>query len=148
MALPTQNESGVLALVPRNDSGAQAASPRPSRGNAAFTRGPFRDDDRIAPPGHGGEGGPRRRASMAGKGGGEMYVPAHFAADDPAVRDLLHRHGAADLVPVTAAGLVATMLPFIYVPADEAGRNGASGNGAGRNGASRSGSLHGHLARN
>lgn len=61
-----------------------------------------------------------------------MYVPAHFAADDAAVHDLLQRHGAADLVTLTADGLVATMLPFIYVPAspDEPG------------------ALHGHLARN
>jgi transcriptional regulator len=60
-----------------------------------------------------------------------MYVPAQFAADDAAVLDLLDRHGAADLVTVTAEGLVATMLPFIYVPGD-------GGHG----------SLHGHLARN
>jgi transcriptional regulator len=67
-----------------------------------------------------------------------MYVPAHFAADDAAVRQLLQRHGAADLVTVTAEGLVATMLPFIYVPADEAAGNASGGHG----------SLHGHLARN
>jgi transcriptional regulator len=75
-----------------------------------------------------------------------MYVPAHFAADEAVVRDLLERHGAADLVTVTAEGLVATMLPFIYVPgsgADEAGGHGGGGHGAGGHG-----SLHGHLARN
>ena len=66
-----------------------------------------------------------------------MYVPAHFAADDAAVRELLERHGAADLVTVTAEGLVATMLPFIYVP-DSPGEAGRGGHGA----------LHGHLARN
>jgi transcriptional regulator len=89
-----------------------------------------------------------------------VYVPAHFAADDAAVRDLLERHGAADLVTVTAEGLVATMLPFIYVPGTgpgEAGRNqgGDSGDGnqggnggSSGNGGSRYGSLHGHLARN
>lgn len=43
-----------------------------------------------------------------------MYVPAQFAPDDNAVRDLLARHGAADLVTVTPDGLVATMLPFVY----------------------------------
>jgi transcriptional regulator len=60
-----------------------------------------------------------------------MYVPAHFAADDAAVGELLERHGAADLVTLTAEGLVATMLPFAYVP--EIGEHGA---------------LHGHVARN
>jgi transcriptional regulator len=60
-----------------------------------------------------------------------MYIPAHFAPDAALVDDLLRNHGAADLVTVTEQGLVATMLPFIYVP------------GAGPNGA-----LHGHLARN
>jgi transcriptional regulator len=43
-----------------------------------------------------------------------MYVPAHFAADDEAVHELLARHRAADLVTMTPDGLVATMLPFIY----------------------------------
>jgi transcriptional regulator len=60
-----------------------------------------------------------------------MYIPAHFAPDDAAVSELLHHHGAADLITVTADGLVATMLPFMYVP--EAGVRGA---------------LHGHVARN
>ena len=60
-----------------------------------------------------------------------MYIPAHFAPDDAMVGELLHRHGAADLVTLTAEGLVATMLPFIYVP-----------------GAGDLGALHGHLARN
>ncbi len=60
-----------------------------------------------------------------------MYVPAHFAPDDEAVGELLRNHGAADLVTLTPEGLVATMLPFVYVP--EAGEHGA---------------LHGHLARN
>lgn len=52
-----------------------------------------------------------------------MYVPAHFAADDAAVTDLLTRHGAADLVTVTERGLLATLLPFIYDPG--AGEHGA-----------------------
>jgi transcriptional regulator len=43
-----------------------------------------------------------------------MYVPSHFAADESAVHDLLANQGAADLVTLTAQGLVATMLPFIY----------------------------------
>jgi transcriptional regulator len=59
-----------------------------------------------------------------------MYVPGHFAADGAAVDELLRDHGAAHLITQTAGGLVATMLPFIYVPA--AGEHGA---------------LHGHLAR-
>jgi transcriptional regulator len=45
-----------------------------------------------------------------------MYVPAHFAADDEAVRQLLADHGAADLVTMTAGGLMATMLPFVHDP--------------------------------
>jgi transcriptional regulator len=60
-----------------------------------------------------------------------MYVPAHFAMDDGAVRDLLTYHGAADLVTATADGLMATMLPFVHDP--DAGKLGA---------------LLGHVARN
>ena len=60
-----------------------------------------------------------------------MYVPGHFAADEELLGELLRNHGAADLITVTDEGLVATMLPFVYVP--EAGEHGA---------------LHGHLARN
>jgi transcriptional regulator len=62
-----------------------------------------------------------------------MYIPAHFAVDEAATRELLARHGAADLVTMTDEGLVATMLPFAYVPPDKDGELGA---------------LHGHLARN
>jgi transcriptional regulator len=60
-----------------------------------------------------------------------MYIPAHFSPDEALVGELLHQHGAADLITVTPSGLVATLLPFIYVP--EAGPLGT---------------LHGHLARN
>ena len=60
-----------------------------------------------------------------------MYIPAHFAPDEATVDELLRNHGAADLVTVTAEGLMATFLPFIYEPS--AGTRGA---------------LHGHLARN
>jgi transcriptional regulator len=60
-----------------------------------------------------------------------MYIPAYFAADEATVGELLRNHGAADLVTLTAEGLVATLLPFIYLP--EAGQHGA---------------LHGHVARN
>ena len=60
-----------------------------------------------------------------------MYVPGHFAADEELLGELLRNHGAADLVTQTDDGLVATMLPFVYVP--EAGEHGA---------------LHGHVARN
>src|SRR5439155_1285751 len=62
---------------------------------------------------------------------GSMYVPAHFAMDDAAVRELLDRHGAADLVTATPDGLVATMLPFVHDRT--AGEHGA---------------LLGHVARN
>jgi transcriptional regulator len=65
-----------------------------------------------------------------------MYVPAHFAPDAALVDELLRNHGAADLVTLTEQGLVATMLPFIYVPP-------ARPRPAGELGA-----LHGHLARN
>jgi transcriptional regulator len=60
-----------------------------------------------------------------------MYIPAHFAVDDAAVRDLLAQHGAADLITLTDDGLLATMLPFAYEPA--AGEHGV---------------LYGHVARN
>jgi transcriptional regulator len=60
-----------------------------------------------------------------------MYIPAHFAASDEAVHDLLANHGAADLVTLTQDGLLATMLPFVYRP--EIGEHGA---------------LYGHVARN
>src|SRR5712691_1285673 len=60
-----------------------------------------------------------------------MYIPAHFAADEATVSELLARHGAADLITLTADGLLATMLPFAYEPA--AGEHGT---------------LLGHVARN
>jgi len=65
-----------------------------------------------------------------------MYVPAHFAPDAALVDELLRNHGAADLVTLTEQGLVATMLPFIYVPP------------SGPRPAGELGALHGHLARN
>jgi transcriptional regulator len=65
-----------------------------------------------------------------------MYIPAHFAPDETQVNELLRNHGAADLVTLTAQGLVATMLPFIYVPPGDSGT------------AEPHGALHGHLARN
>jgi transcriptional regulator len=60
-----------------------------------------------------------------------MYIPAHFAPDDAAVDELLAKHGAGDLITLTADGLLATMLPFLYEPA--AGERGA---------------LYGHVAMN
>ncbi|HEY7275581.1 MAG TPA: FMN-binding negative transcriptional regulator [Trebonia sp.] len=70
-----------------------------------------------------------------------MYVPAHFAPDQSVVDELLRNHGAADLVTVTERGLVATMLPFIYVPPSGPAATGPRAAG-------QHGSLHGHLARN
>jgi transcriptional regulator len=64
-----------------------------------------------------------------------MYIPSHFAASDATIRELLERHGAADLVTLTDDGLLATMLPFAYVQ------------GAGQRG-SEWGALYGHVARN
>ncbi len=65
-----------------------------------------------------------------------MYIPAHFAADDEAVRDLLLHQGAADLVTSTGHGLLATMLPFLFDPPGS------------RPDAGPLGSLVGHVARN
>jgi transcriptional regulator len=65
-----------------------------------------------------------------------MYIPAHFAPDQALVDELLRNHGAADLVTMTAEGLLATMLPFVYVPPADSGP------------AAPLGALHGHLARN
>jgi len=64
-----------------------------------------------------------------------MYIPAHFAADEATVSELLARHGAADLITLTADGLLATMLPFAYVPAAPGESNAL-------------GALYGHVARN
>lgn len=72
-----------------------------------------------------------------------MYVPAHFAADAALVDELLRNHGAADLVTLTERGLVATTLPFVYVPPA-----GGSQPEPGQNEPGQHGSLHGHLARN
>ena len=60
-----------------------------------------------------------------------MYIPAHFAAGPDAIRDLLTRPAAANLITITGHGLLATLLPFVYDPS--VGEHGA---------------LHGHLARN
>jgi transcriptional regulator len=60
-----------------------------------------------------------------------MYVPAHFEAGPDAIRNLLTRSGAANLVTMTSHGLLATLIPFVYDP--DAGGHGA---------------LQGHLARN
>jgi transcriptional regulator len=75
-----------------------------------------------------------------------MYIPAHFTPDGALVDELLRNHGAADLVTVTEQGLVATFLPFIYVPPAESGAAGADT--AGPRSAGQHGALHGHLARN
>ena len=56
-----------------------------------------------------------------------MYVPAHFAAPDDALEQLLAAPGAVELVSSTAAGLTATTLPMLHDPA--------------------AGTLAGHLAR-
>jgi transcriptional regulator len=75
-----------------------------------------------------------------------MYVPPHFAPDAALVDELLRNHGAADLVTVTEQGLVATLLPFIYVP--PAGSGPDHSGTAGPRSAGQHGALHGHLARN
>src|SRR5580692_8628997 len=60
-----------------------------------------------------------------------MYIPAHFATTEAEVDELLAKHGAADLITLTEDGLLATMLPFAYLPS--VGERGA---------------LYGHVARN
>jgi transcriptional regulator len=56
-----------------------------------------------------------------------VYVPAHFAAPDDALAQLMAAPGAVDLVSTTDAGLTATTLPMLFDPA--------------------AGTLAGHLAR-
>jgi transcriptional regulator len=80
-----------------------------------------------------------------------MYVPAHFAPDEALVDELLRNQGAADLVTLTEQGLVATMLPFIYVPpaeADTGGSDPGDSDAGEPRAAGQYGALHGHLARN
>jgi transcriptional regulator len=77
-----------------------------------------------------------------------MYVPAHFSVDEAATRELLARHGAADLVTLTDEGLVATMLPFAYVPPGEDGKGGEDWKGGKDRVGGDLGALHGHVARN
>ena len=60
-----------------------------------------------------------------------MYVPAHFEPGPRDIQNLLNQPGAANLVTMTALGLVATLMPFAYDPS--VGEHGA---------------LQGHLARN
>lgn len=44
-----------------------------------------------------------------------LYVPTYYAPADDDVRELLRQHGAVDLVTSTARGLMATMLPMIWL---------------------------------
>ncbi|BCW81905.1 FMN-binding negative transcriptional regulator [Arthrobacter sp. NicSoilC5] len=60
-----------------------------------------------------------------------MYIPAHFAAQPGAIRNLLAHAGAANLVTMTDDGLLATLLPVAFNPA--VGEHGA---------------LQAHMARN
>lgn len=64
-----------------------------------------------------------------------MYLPTAFKPSDEDVEELLSNLGAADLVTVTAKGLLATMLPFIYEPAGS------------RRDIGEAGALVGHVAR-
>jgi transcriptional regulator len=65
-----------------------------------------------------------------------VYIPDHFRPSDEAVATFLGRLGAADLISMTADGLLATMLPLVY---DAPGS---------RPGTGPAGSLMGHVARN
>jgi transcriptional regulator len=49
-----------------------------------------------------------------------VYVPAHFAAPDDALAQLLAAPGAVDLVSSTSSGLTATTLPMLHDPAANA----------------------------
>ena len=51
-----------------------------------------------------------------------MYIPAHFAADDATVHDLLARHGAADLRPEKIDGTLAFMFEsrWMIIPTRQA----------------------------
>ena len=59
-----------------------------------------------------------------------MYLPKHFAMNSVEVEAVLSGAGVAQLVTLTASGLVASTLPLMYVPGEA---------GMGR--------LHGHVAR-
>jgi transcriptional regulator len=65
-----------------------------------------------------------------------VYVPAHFKPSEADVQELLAHLGAADLITVTASGLLATMLPLVF---DAPGSRPDAGP---------AGSLLGHVARN
>ena len=42
-----------------------------------------------------------------------MYIPRHFAVDDPAARELLASFEVAQLVTATASGPLATLMPWV-----------------------------------
>ena len=48
-----------------------------------------------------------------------MYVPEYFKPDEASIRELLLKHGAAEIVTNTPSGLRATMLPMIYVEPEQ-----------------------------
>ena len=64
-----------------------------------------------------------------------MYLPAQFQPTESEVADLLGTMGAADLVTVTARGMLVTTLPFLYDPPGSRAGSGPLGN------------LVGHVAR-
>ncbi len=68
---------------------------------------------------------------------GAVYIPAHFQPpNDESVHHLLAEHGVADLVTVTERGLVASLLPMIFLPPASSGPDRPHG------------ALLGHVARN
>ena len=44
-----------------------------------------------------------------------LYVPTYYAPADDEVRELLRKHGAVDFVTNTTRGLMATMLPMVWL---------------------------------
>lgn len=64
-----------------------------------------------------------------------MYLPDYFRPSDADVAELLASIGAGELITATGAGILATMLPLIWEPADGSAEAGERGR------------LMGHLAR-
>ena len=44
-----------------------------------------------------------------------LYVPPYYAPAEEDVRELLRQHGAVDLITNTARGLMATMMPMVWL---------------------------------
>jgi transcriptional regulator len=76
-----------------------------------------------------------------------MYLPAHFTPSDDEVGALLGGIGAADLITLTARGMLATMLPLLYDPPSSRGTGGDDAHEGGPAPEGARGTLVGHVAR-